>query len=142
VIAVAFSYTEAEGLLKQWEYVLSHFRVDALYCVGTTAPPRGFVLGAATCVQTGAELPQDMSLVLLAPLTGRIVQGTTSLVNFTHPENACYWFGDDDGNFDPDELYGGRQPDHIVYVPTDTADQMYSHVTWAVVAWDRQRKGG
>jgi hypothetical protein len=139
MIAVAFHFTEDENTIKQWEYVLSHFEADYLYCVGGQ-PPVSDVLSKAACIQSGDELPLDIPVILLAPINGLYVQGNVSLVDFDHPEDACYWFGSDFLHFDP-ELLGGRQPDHTVYVPVDTKDQMFSHVVWAVVAWDRRQKG-
>ena len=58
---------------------------------------------------------------------------------FTHPKDATYLFGPDEVPM-PKAFLDGRQPDHLVYVPTDTHRDMFSFVTFAVVAWDRRMK--
>lgn len=137
VLHTAFS----ESDLRQWEYVLSHFQPDVLYIVGPEVP-EGFVYQSAMLIADSSDLPAELSLVLLAPLSGRIVAGETSLADFEHPTDVLYWFGPDlTEHMDPD-VYLPRPADHTVYVPTDTNDQMFAHVACAVVMWDRRCKGG
>lgn len=138
-VAVVFHNLMDENLIRQWEYALSHFRPDALYCVGGTEAPTGAVLSTATVIANSNEVPSASTLVLLAPTNGLYVQGDESLTTFVHPTDAVYWLGSDAHHLDP-VVELPRAPDHRVYIPVDTADQMFSHAVWCVVAWDRRSK--
>lgn len=138
-VAVAFHQMEAADFEKAWEYALSHFQVDQLYCVGGPPPSGSSVLREAVEIAGSGDVPQDLTLVLLAPTNGLNMQGTESLATFVHPLNAVYWFGSDSRHLEA-ELFGARAPDHKVYVPVDTIDQMFSAAVWQVVAWDRRQK--
>lgn len=105
---------------NQWSHVVSHWGVNEL--------------------RHGDDIPEGFELVVLSPEAGRYVQGTESLVDFVHPENAVYWFGSNHRHLTLDEL--PRTPDAIVYVPTDSYPEMYNFVCAAVVAYDRRVKGG
>lgn len=139
-IGVAFHAMEAAEFEKAWEYALSHFQADVLYCVGGP-PPASAVLSAATEIATSADLPAGGTLILLAPPNGLNIQGDESLLTFLHPllGNVVYWFGSDSRHLDA-ALFDQRAPDHKVYIPTDTTDQMFSAACWQVVAWDRRMK--
>lgn len=124
MIVVAFPTPSQENFKQQWEFVLSHFCPDQVYSFG----------------KEGLEnLPREIPLVLLAPTNGTNIVGTESLENFEHPEDVVYLFGSDSRHVEH-SLLVDRKPDHLVYVETDTRDQMYSFVCWAVVAWDRRMK--
>jgi hypothetical protein len=136
---VCFAYTESENWRQQWEYVLSHFQVDAVYVHGKGEMPTldGTVLGSAIPIASTSELPAGASLVLLSPPNALNVAGDRSLVDFAHPADAIYYVGSDSRHLEA-EAFDGRQPDHKVYVPTDSADQMYSFVALAVALYDRR----
>jgi hypothetical protein len=46
-------------------------------------------------------------------------------------------FGNDHTNMSEDYL-GTRKPEHLVYIPTETTDQMYSFMAGAITLWDRE----
>jgi hypothetical protein len=139
MIYVCFAYTEREAWQQQWEYLLSHFKPDAVYVYGAAGRPAmiGTVLGSAIPITSTSELPGDASLVLLSSTNALNVPGDRSLVTFAHPLNAIYYLGSDSQHLEA-EAFDGRQPDHKVYVPTDSADQMYSFVALAVALYDRR----
>jgi hypothetical protein len=83
-----------------------------------------------------APLYQGLPTVLLAPPRGRYIQGETSLLDFDHPEEALYVFGPDN------EHFSGLEADHLVYIPTDSKDEMYSWVACVVTMWDRRLQYG
>ena len=138
-VAVAFAAMQAENFAQQWEFVLSHFRVDALYSVGGP-PPQSKCLCTAEEIADASEIPAELEIVLLAPPNGANLQGEIALSDFNHPENVVYWLGSDSRHIEA-ELFLTRPPDHKVYIPTDTIDQMYSSTAYAVTAWDRRCKG-
>ena len=136
MISVCFS-THTSTLQQQWDYVLCNFVPDEIYVIGSL--PEDTSLGKkAIVVQSAAELP-DLPIVLLAPDNGRYIQGTTSLGDFTHPDDCIYMFGSD-SKYMSEDFLGERTPDHIVYIDTDTNDDMYSFVSYGVVMHDRGSK--
>lgn len=139
MIYVCFAYTENENWRQQWEYVLSHFKVDGIYVHGVDGRSTmiGKVLSEAVPIASTSELPADASLVLLAPTNGLNVQGDQALDGFVHPTDAIYYVGSDSHHLEA-EAFDDREPDHKVYVPTDSADQMYSFVALAVALYDRR----
>lgn len=141
-VGVVLHLPESETSLRQWEYVLCHFGPDVIYLVASERP-EGIVYATAVLIDDAEDLPTGPAVVLLAPITGRIVQGNEDLATFDHPADAIYWYGPDITEHMDPALYfpGGRQPDHLVFVPVDTDDQMFAHVAHAVVAWDRRAKG-
>lgn len=138
MLGVVLAHTGHSGHVQQWEFALSNFQVDRLFMVGGN-PPGSAVLAGATPIESSLDLP-SVPLVLLAPSNGENIRGDQSLADFEHPADAVYWFGSDSQHID-EEVFYGRAPDHCVFIPTDTIDQMYSHAAWLVVAWDRRCKG-
>ena len=125
--AVCIPVPTKEEFRAHWDHVRAHFKVDELYVIGD-----GYLASVA-------ELPDDQPLVVLQPCRAANFRGTVSLSEFTHPKDATYLFGPDEVPM-PKAFLDGRQPDHLVYVPTDTHRDMFSFVTFAVVAWDRRMK--
>ena len=139
MVSVVIANTSTAHLLQKWEFALSHFEPDAVYVFGGDSLPESQALASATLIRDASDLPPGASLVVLAPANGANVQGTESLEAFSHPADVVYWFGSDARHLDA-ELFDQRQPDSLVYIPTDTIDQMYSFTAWCVVAWDRRSK--
>ncbi len=61
--------------------------------------------------------------------------GATALPHFTHPENAVYLFGPEDGSL-PQEIVD--KADHVVYIPTHGCMNLAATVN--VVMYDRLAK--
>lgn len=120
---------------NEWDYVLSHIVPDALYVMGPY-PCTNNVLRDAPCVATAADLPDD-PLVLVVPQSARNFTPTVSLLDFTHPADAVYLFGPNNEHLTDDDM-GGRSPDHIIYIPTDTTDEMFNYVACMVTMWHRR----
>jgi len=122
---------------NQWAYVLLHSQPRNVYVFkgGLWATP----FDDAIEVATAEDIPG--TLVLLAPPDGKNYQGSTDLNSFAHPEECCYIFGHDTESLSSGEM-GERDPDHSVYVETDTVDKMWSWVAAAVTLYDRRSKGG
>jgi hypothetical protein len=120
---------------QQWSYLLSHFKPRDIYVIGAELERRVKPFTDYIHIQTAEEIKN--TLVLLAPQSGRYVQGEVSLRGFPHPQDCCYMFGNDHTNMSEDYL-GTRKPEHLVYIPTETTDQMYSFMAGAITLWDRE----
>ena len=121
---------------QQWSYVLSHFEIRDVYHIGPL-DPRVRPFRDAIEIASAEELPG--TLVVLAPTNGRYFQGEESLHDFEHPEECVYLFGSDHRPLSEDQM-GSRVPDHLVYIPTATADTCYSFVAGAMALYDRELK--
>ena len=129
----------AQGSQPHWDFILCNFKPDVIYVHGDPALIASTVLCRAEQLVGPEDLPLDHEIVLLAPDNGAYLQGDTNLEGFAHPTNAIYWFGSDANHIQAD-VFALRAPDHKVYIPTDTIDQMYAAAAWSVVAWDRRCK--
>lgn len=124
---------------NHYDYVLSNFAPDQIYVKCRRGhKPSSNVFKKATKIESVDELPGDLALVLFLPKTARYISSTVSLIDFAHPADAIYMFGPNHENLSLEEDFVNRLPDHIVYIPTDTTDDMYSYNTYAVVMWDRR----
>ena len=137
---VCFQREHKPSLQDQWSFVFSHFGVEEIWERGWE-PGDGKIYQPVESIDTCAELPDDRPLVVLAPPLGRYIQGTESLLEFTHPKDAIYVFGGSHTNLTEEDM-GGRVAEHYVYIPTADRNEMYAYVAAAVVLWDRVVKGG
>lgn len=64
-----------------------------------------------------------------------LVEGATPLPDFTHPENALYVFGPEDGSVSQEVV---NQADEVVYIPTTGCMNLAASVN--VVLYDRLAK--
>jgi hypothetical protein len=119
MVGLAIHLPETEDIRVGWDHVRANLAYNTpLYIIGES------------------DLPEDLTWVLLQPDNGKYVQGTTSLEKFEHPADALYIFGPD-----KDFLkWLPREPDHFVYIPTDTQRDMFSFMAAAVTLWDRKTK--
>lgn len=123
----------------QFDYILSNFKPDTIYVKET----QGFsvsskVMNEAVKVESAQDLPIDIPLVLFLPKLAPYITPTTSLLDFTHPTDAIYMFGPNHRHLSVDDDFTGRGPDHVVYIPTDTNDDMYSWNAAAIALWVRR----
>jgi tRNA(Leu) C34 or U34 (ribose-2'-O)-methylase TrmL len=77
-----------------------------------------------------AMMPRGATLVVV-----ELVEGAIPLPAFTHPKNAYYIFGPEDGSV-PQEIVNACE--HVVYIPTKSS--MNLAVTANVVLYDRLAK--
>lgn len=77
-----------------------------------------------------ADLADDIKIVCV-----ELVVGATALPQFTHPKNAVYVFGPEDGSLPQDVV---DSADHVVYVPTVGCMNLAATVN--VVLYDRLAK--
>lgn len=124
--------------MNQWDFVLCNFEPNEIYILGdkdnaTISNP----LKKAKWIKSYDELP-DLPLVIMAPKHGRYFKGRIPLKEFEHPMDAIYIFGSD-SNVMQDEFKKANYP---VYIETDTNDDMYSFVAYAVMMHDRKMKNG
>lgn len=120
---------------NEWDYVLSHIKPDACYVMGNHSCTNN-VLRNAPIAATAADLPND-PLVLVVPLSARNFVPDVCLTDFTHPPDAVYLFGPNNEHITEDDM-GGRKPDYVVYIPTDTEDEMFNYIACMVTLWSRR----
>lgn len=119
---------------NQWAYVLSNFMPDKVYIKGID-PEDGFLNYkifqriTPVLISNYSEIAED--LVFLSPQTSTTKPGTINLKDFTHPASCCYVFGANNGELTSD------QPGDAVYIQTDTTDELFNFMVYAIVAWDR-----
>ncbi|GLX77176.1 23S rRNA methyltransferase [Thalassotalea insulae] len=77
-----------------------------------------------------ASVPENMSIVCV-----ELVEGATPLPQFTHPDNACYIFGPEDGTLSQELIDDAH---HVVYVPTIGCMNLAASVN--VLLYDRLAK--
>lgn len=129
----------------QWSCVFSNFGITDIWELGKGGDEaaRGkdaSIYQPTTALETCGELPTAPALVLLAPVEGRYVQGVERLIEFEHPADAIYLFGGSHINL-TDELLGGREPDHKVFIPT-VKYELYAHAAAYITLYDRLSKRG
>lgn len=120
---------------NSWDYVLSNFKSDEVWVMGSYACTNN-ILRDAPRASTFEDLPKG-EIVLLSPSTSRNFTPTIDLPEFLHPENAIYVFGPDNLHLTNEDV-GKRQIDHIVRIPTDTKDEMFGYAAYVAVMWDRR----
>ncbi len=142
MFGVCFFPTRKADALNQWSYVLSHWRPNYVFLLTSSENPAYMHkhVRDATHIVTADALP-DLPMVLLAPQDGRFYQGDQNLATFTHPKECVYMFGPDHHHLSEDEM-GNRVPDHLVYIETDSNDEMYASIAAAVTLFDRKVKNG
>lgn len=126
---------------KQWDYILSSFPPDRLLVFGNPDDaPKTNAFSKLKAKYLNSLKGTSGTVVVLAPDNGSYVKGDESLVEFKHPDDVIYYFGDDRSRLGFEQI--GRSPDHKVFIPTATRDELYSWQAYSIVAWDRVLKSG
>jgi hypothetical protein len=139
-VGICYAYSPNGYYRTQWLCNVTGFRPTLAFerdLPAGVANPDGII-----AVRTAADLPTDHELVVMSPMTARLVLPSVSLDAFEHPERAIYFFGPDTTFLSGDDL-GGRSPDHIVCVPVASEranDELYSFVVAAIVLYDRMKR--
>ena len=138
--SVCLFFPRNEKEQNQWDYVLSHWQPAQIFLINADEQKLRSVFKDAIKISSFKELP-DIPLIMTAPKLGRFIKGDENLYDFSHPEDCVYFFGPNHKNltFDDEEICQ-RKPDHLVYVPVDTNDEMYNWTVGSVVLYDRRLK--
>lgn len=83
-----------------------------------------------------STIPDSGTRVVIQPADGHYVQGTVSIEDFVHPEDAVYIFGSDDSLMQPVDA------EHYVYIPTAPTWELFASQAGAIVLFDRLMKHG
>ena len=141
MITVALPLPYNGSYQTQWDYILSSFPPDELIILGNVNDaPSTNVFSKMGATYADSLNGQKGTLVVLSPSHGQYVKGDESLVDFEHPDDAIYYFGDDRSALGLERI--GRPPDHKVFIPTASKDDLFSWQAYAMVAWDRVMKSG
>ncbi len=136
-VGICYTYSTHGYYRTQWLCNVTAFAPTLVFERGLPTDVPNF--DGIVSIQSADDLPSDHELVVLSPLSARVVHPTTSLQEFAHPERAVYFFGADTTWLSENEL-GSRRPDHVVYVPVASqkeCDEVYSFVVGAIVLYDR-----
>lgn len=136
---ICLAFSSGAQWEQQWSFILSHWKPERLYILGGKVDEKVIPFRDAIYVNSAEELPEDQPLILMQPKEAYKIPGVTNLVMFKHPETCTYMFGSDNHHLTEDQL-GARKPEDIVYIPTDTIDNMYSYMAGAVTLYDRKLK--
>lgn len=139
---ICFAYDKNGYYRTQWLNMVTCFRPDFAYERGLDeVTPNHHGLLACNSID---DIDPGLELVVMSPLaTAREVIPSTSLADFEHPRNACYYFGADFVWLSETEL--GERSRTVVYVPNQSpapADELYSFVVAAIVLHDRMTRLG
>ena len=140
MVGVCLTPDERGHAVNQWSYALSHFAIDRVFLLGEPVDDDWFRMlptRAAKVVDSVRELPGRV--VMLTPEHGRYLPGTTSLVDYTHPESATYVVGSNH-RYPPADLLDGVEADRV-FIPTATAHDMYGWTALCVALYDRLKRG-
>jgi tRNA(Leu) C34 or U34 (ribose-2'-O)-methylase TrmL len=83
-----------------------------------------------------SDLPKNHQLVVVSPQNGRYVQASTSLHDFSHPSNAIYYFGTDEGHMTKKELNNTTY--EAIYLPI--SEHLWSSQAASIILYDRLTK--
>lgn len=124
----------------QWSFVFSNFGITDIWERNKIDDRDHKIYQQTIGVATAAELP-DVPLVVLAHEDSRYIKGSEALDKFTHPDDAIYLFGGSHANLNDADDLGGREPDHLIYIPS-VKYEMYSHAAAYITLYDRYVKRG
>ena len=137
-----FNYEEELFYRDQWIVVCDNFKPDYVF---DRNPPSDmnedfyYSWTPVVSIEDALTKANEFSLtpVLIQPLNAQVIKGTISLVDYVHPLNALYIFGDDNGGYLESD-YGIQDK---VYVPSLNQSVTYwSFQTGCMVTYDRMSK--
>lgn len=138
MVGVCFKQERRPVYQDQWSYLFSNFGIESIFQIPVE---NGADLYQATKkIANAGSLPKDKSLVVVQPQDGKYVQGTESLSDFEHPDDAIYMFGGSHDVMTLEDL-GGRVPEHTVFIPL-VKHECYAFSAAYMVLWDRKVKNG
>ncbi len=140
MITVALPLPNNGAYQTQWDYILSSFPPDKLLVVESNPDdaPSTNVFSRLEAKYLDSLRGTSGTLVVLASTNGSYVKGVESLAEFVHPDEVIYYFGGDKSFLGLEQI--GRPPDHKVFIPTASKDDLFSWQAYAMVAWDRVMK--
>lgn len=132
--------TDSRMDLDLWAATLAGFPVDEVYFVGEVPDEAAKLkpFKSAKVVADAKGIPGD--LVVFSPLRSEKFPGRTPLGGMTHPEDATYFFGSDNGRVTSETI--GLEPTQVVGIECKGFDHLFAHVAAAVVLHDRLVKRG
>jgi hypothetical protein len=138
--SVCMFFPQNEKEQNQWDYILSHWEPSQIYLIGAEGHDLRSVFKNAIKISGLRSLP-SIPLAMTAPKLGRFIKGEESIYDFNHPQECIYFFGPNNKNLTlEDDEIEGVIPNHLIYVPVDTNDEMYNWTAGAIVLYDRYLK--
>lgn len=142
MIGICFKYDGGYKLLMREQYYELFKAIDIVAYEREVHPnePDDYNGKPINRVTNADDLPTEPTLVVLSGQDGKEIQGDISLDDYTHPENAIYFFGDDHGDLTQAKI-GTRTDYDKVYIPF-FGKSLFSNQAMAVVLYDRLKKNG
>jgi hypothetical protein len=131
VLGLCIHYDPHPQRREWWSYVAGWYGVEKIWEIGQPLDVERLTRFLPEPISSIEDLPNS-NLVVFQPKDGRYVQGTISIDDFDHPEDAIYCFGYDHGNFEPIKRVA-----NYVYVPTQKYEMLAAFS--ATVALERRR---
>ena len=121
--------------LDQWLYTSWAFGADGVWTCGGATSVKSTEISSLT------ELP-SVPVVVIQPQGGALIQGTTSLIAFSHPQDALYLFGPSNQNLSQADL-GSLVIHDYVYIPSTPPEvELHASTAGGIVLYDRWVKSG
>lgn len=138
MLSICVPYTEVVQDRLQWNYVFVNWNIDKFYFyLPTTFPENenwhtGWPLVEKTCVYINSYSDITESLVYITPKTSSTMVGETNIKDFTHPNDCCYVFGDNNSGIRSD------LPGNKIYI--DTISELFCWQSATITLFDRMCK--
>ena len=121
------------GDREGWSQIIEAFGIQEVY----ELPGLGVPFPNSIGIETAADIAnfRAVDLVVVQPADADLVQGTTSLLAFEHPDEAIYIFGGSQTRLNQSDVRNALAD--FIYI---TAGDLYPSQAGAVVLWDRYTK--
>jgi len=135
VLGICFAYESRALIRNEWAHLIDWFAVDHSWEYGKPDKVDGYPKSIG--ISTAAELP-EAALVVLSPPDARIIPGTIPLPEFTHPEDAIYFFGANNVIMGESPVLSGREY-QTVFIPSEKLEYFAAYAATATL-YDRKAK--
>lgn len=124
-----------EGDRQGWIQIQEAFGIQEIY----ELPGLGFPFPNSIGIETVADVAnfRAVDLVVVQPAEADLVQGTISLIDFEHPEEAVYVFGGTMTRLNQSDVRNALA--EFVYIQ---AGDLFPSQAGAIILWDRFWKRG
>lgn len=143
MVSICIPYINRASEQTNWDYLLSNFQVDKIFIKGKDGDEvyHSNVFGQGEFITEYSQLPKNTTKVLLNPDNAKYLKGEFNLIDFSHPEDVVYIVGPNNVPLSLED-FEDCDLDYIVFIPTDTKDDMFNWVAAVVTLYDRKVKNG
>jgi len=143
MLSVCIPYSNQSEYRLQWNYIFNNWSIDKIYFIGENIYPESnewalhFAVRNKTLEFISSYSKILEPLIVVSPKEAKYLPGETSLSTYTHPNDCCYCFGNNDGflQIDTDTTIQNK-----IYI--DTVGELFSWTSAGIVLYDRVTKNG